>query len=72
LGSTSNVVVPAITYDVIYVEYFNSVQAEHDYLDRAEISDEYSRLSIIMTSLITAIVVIFSELSREKEKRSSD
>jgi hypothetical protein len=58
-------------YDVIYADYFNSVQAEHEYLDRAELSDEYSRLSIIMTSLITAIVVIFSELSRKKENRPS-
>ena len=54
-------------YDVLYSDYFNSVREEHDYLDRAELSDEYSRLSIIMTSLLTASVVIFSELSRKKE-----
>jgi hypothetical protein len=29
-------------YDVLYSDYFNSVQAEHDYLDRAKLSDEYS------------------------------
>lgn len=54
-------------YDVLYSDYFNSVQAEHEYLDRAEPSDEYSRLSIIVTSLLTATIVIFSELSRKKE-----
>ena len=58
-------------YDVLYSDYFNSVQAEHDYLDRAELSDEYSRLSIIMASLLTASVVIFSELSRKKEGNRS-
>src|SRR5215210_8383768 len=58
-------------YDVLYSDYFNSVQAEHDYLDRAELSDEYSRLSIIATALLTATVVIFSELSRKKVNRSS-
>jgi hypothetical protein len=58
-------------YDVLYSDYFNSVKAEHDYLDHAELSDEYSRLSIIATSLLTATVVIFSELSRKKENRSS-
>ena len=58
-------------YDVLYSDYFNSVQAEHDYLDRAELSDEYSRLSIIATSLLTATVVIFSELSRKKVNSSS-
>jgi hypothetical protein len=58
-------------YDVLYSDYFNSVQEEHDYLDRAELSDEYSRASIIATSLLTATVVIFSELTRKKEKSSS-
>jgi hypothetical protein len=58
-------------YDVLYSDYFNSIKAEHDYLDHAELSDEYSRLSIIATSLLTATVVIFSELSRKKENRSS-
>ena len=56
-------------YDVLYSDYFNSVQAEHDYLDHAELSDEYSRLSIIATSLLTATIVIFSELSRKKEEK---
>jgi hypothetical protein len=58
-------------YDVIYLDYFNSTQAEHDYLDHAELSDEYSRQSIIATSLLTATVVIFSELTRRKENSSS-
>ena len=58
-------------YDVLYSDYFNSVQEEHDYLDRAELADEYSRASIIATSLLTATVVIFSELTRKKEKSSS-
>jgi hypothetical protein len=58
-------------YDNLYSDYFKSVQSEHDYLDRAELSDEYSRLSIIGTSLLTATVVIFSELSRRKENSSS-
>jgi hypothetical protein len=56
-------------YDVLYSDYFNSVKAEHEYLDRAELSDEYSRLSIIATSLLTATIVIFSELSRKKEEK---
>lgn len=54
-------------YDVLYSDYFNSVKAEHEYLDHAELSDGYSRLSIIVTSLLTATIVIFSELSRKKE-----
>ncbi len=58
-------------YDVLYSDYFGSVKAEHDYLDRAKLSDEYSRLSIIATSLLTATVVIFSELLRRKENSSS-
>jgi hypothetical protein len=58
-------------YDVLYSDYFNSDRAQHDYLDRAELSDEYSRQSIIATSFLTATVVIFSELTRKKEKSSS-
>jgi hypothetical protein len=58
-------------YEVLYLDYFNSVQEEHDYLERAELSDEYSRDSIIVTSLLTATVVIFSELTRRKENNSS-
>jgi hypothetical protein len=54
-------------YEVLYSDYFNSVKAEHEYLDRAEVSDGYSRLSIIVTSLLTATIVIFSELSRKKD-----
>ena len=53
-------------YDVLYSDYFNSTQAEHDYLDRAEKADEYSRQSIIATALLTAAVVILSELTRKK------
>jgi hypothetical protein len=49
-------------YDFLYSDY---------YLDRAELSDEYSRLSIIATALLTATVVIFSELSRKKVNSSS-
>jgi hypothetical protein len=55
-------------YDDMYSDQMNSTKAEHDYLDRAEQSDEYSRLSIIATSLLTATIVIFSELTRKKEK----
>jgi hypothetical protein len=55
-------------YDDMYSNQKNSAKAEHDYLDRAELSDEYSRLSIIATSLLTATIVIFSELTRKKEK----
>ena len=55
-------------YDDMYSDQMNSTKAEHDYLDRAELSDEYSRLSIIATSLLTATIVIFSELTRKKEK----
>jgi hypothetical protein len=58
-------------FDVLYSDYFNSVKAEQDYLDHAELSDGYSRLSIIVTALLTAIVVIFSELSRKKEGNRS-
>jgi hypothetical protein len=53
-------------YDVLYSDYFNSTQAEHDYLDRAEKADEYSRESIIATAFLTAAVVILSELTRKK------
>jgi hypothetical protein len=55
-------------YEVMYLDQMNSAKTEHDYLDRAELSDEYSRLSIIGTSLLTATIVIFSELTRKKEK----
>ncbi|MFL6523900.1 MAG: hypothetical protein ACJ71B_10535 [Nitrososphaera sp.] len=58
-------------YDVLYSDYFNSVDTEQDYIDHAELSDEYSRLSIISTSLLAATVVIFSELTRKKENNSS-
>jgi hypothetical protein len=58
-------------YDVLYSDYSNSVKTEHDYFDHAELSDGYSRLSIIVTSLLTATIVIFSELSRKKKENSS-
>jgi hypothetical protein len=54
-------------YGVLYSDYFNSVKAEHQYLDSAEISDRYSILSLVLTSLLTATVVVYSELSRKKE-----
>jgi hypothetical protein len=54
-------------YDKLYSSYAGSTVEEHDYLNRAELSDEYSRLSIIGASLLTAGVVIFSELTRKKE-----
>jgi hypothetical protein len=57
-------------YEVIYTDYFNSMQAEHDYLDQAEKADEYSRQSIIATAVLTAGVVILSELTRKKEGSS--
>jgi hypothetical protein len=58
-------------YDVLYSNYLNSTQAEHDYLDHAEKADEYSRQLIIATALLTAAVVILSELMRKKEGNSS-
>lgn len=54
-------------YDDLYSTYEGSIQEEHDYLTQAEHSDEYSRLSIIATSLLTAGIVIFSEFTRKKE-----
>lgn len=54
-------------YDVMYSEYLNTTKTEQDYLERAELSDEYSRQSIIATSLLTATIVILSELTRRKE-----
>ncbi|MFL6478317.1 MAG: hypothetical protein ACJ707_05810 [Nitrososphaera sp.] len=57
-------------YEVIYTDYFNSMQAEHDYLDHAEKADEYSRQFIIATAVVTAGVVILSELTRKKESGS--
>jgi len=45
---------------------------DHYYLERAEVPDEYSRLFIIVTSLLTGAVVIFSELTRKKEPGSSE
>ena len=54
-------------YDSIYSKYDKSVEEEHNYLGKAELSDEYSRLSIISASALTAAVVIFSEFTRRKE-----
>ncbi|MDQ3908846.1 MAG: hypothetical protein M3232_00375 [Thermoproteota archaeon] len=53
-------------YDVLYSGYSNSTKAERDHLDRAEKADEYSRQSIIVTALLTAAVVVISELTRKK------
>lgn len=58
-------------YDNLYSMYDKSVEEEHDYLERAEVSDEYSRLSIIAASALTAAVVIFSEFTRKKENLDS-
>ena len=54
-------------YDSINSMYDKSVEEEHNYLEKAELSDEYSRLSIISASALTAAVVIFSEFTRRKE-----
>ena len=43
------------------------MEEEHNYLEKAELSYEYSRLSIIVASAVTAAVVIFSEFTRRKE-----
>ncbi|MDQ3873763.1 MAG: hypothetical protein M3258_09165 [Thermoproteota archaeon] len=55
-------------YDALYSDYFKSAKEQHDYIDRAENADEYSRQSIIATALLTALVVIMSELTRKKER----
>lgn len=55
-------------YDSLYSTFDKSVDEEHTYLEKAELSDEYSRLSIIGASVLTAGVVIFSEFTRKKEK----
>ena len=63
---------PTEYYDDVYSNYEISSMEEHNYLDRAEQSDEYSRLSIIATSILTAGIVIFSEFTRRKESAGSD
>ena len=54
-------------YDSVLSDYVNSNQVEHHHLDLATQADEYSRTFIILTSVLSAGVVIFSELSRRKE-----
>jgi replicative DNA helicase len=57
-------------YDVMYSDYLNTTKTEQKYLERADLSNEYSRQFIIATSLLTATIVILSELTRRKENRS--
>ncbi|MDQ3902618.1 MAG: hypothetical protein M3247_03045 [Thermoproteota archaeon] len=59
-------------YGALYSDYFKSAQEQHDYLDRAEKADEYSRQSIIATALLTASVVILGELTRKSERRKEN
>jgi len=59
-------------YDKLFADFSHSEQMDHYYLERAEVADEYSRLFIIVTSLLTGAVVIFSELTRKKEPGSSE
>jgi len=55
-------------YDVLYSNYNNSTQEVQYNIDRAELSDGYSRQAIIITSFLAMTIVIFSELTRKKEK----
>ena len=57
-------------YDNLYENSTNSEQTAHDYLEHADLSDEYSRGFIVLTSVFTAAVVIFSEVTRRKELSS--
>jgi hypothetical protein len=52
-------------YDNLYENSTNSEQIAHDYLEHADLSDEYSRGFIVLTSLFTAAVVIFSEVKKK-------
>jgi hypothetical protein len=54
-------------YDVMYSDFLNTTKTEQKYLETAELSNEYSRQFIIATSLLTATIVILSELTRRKE-----
>ena len=58
---------PQKYYDDIYSDYEIATGEEHDHLAKAEISDEYTKMSIIATSLLTAGIVIFSEFTRKQE-----
>ena len=53
-------------YDNLYSDYASFDQAGNLYLEKADTSDELSRAFIIITSVLSATVVIFSELSRRK------
>jgi len=54
-------------YDIMYSDFLNTTKTEQKYLETAELSNEYSRQFIIATSLLTATIVILSELTRRKE-----
>jgi hypothetical protein len=54
-------------YDAMYSDFLNTTKTEQKYLETAELSNEYSRQFIIATSLLTATIVILSELTRRKE-----
>ena len=58
---------PQKYYDDMYSNYEAAIQEEHDYLTRAEFSDESTKISIITTSLLTAGIVIFSEFTRKEQ-----
>jgi len=58
-------------YEKLFENYSHSEQADHDYLEHAEMSDQYSKSFIILTSVLTGAVVIFSELSRKRENNVS-
>ena len=55
-------------YDIMYSDFLNTTKTEQKYLETAELSNEYSRQFIIATSLLTATIVILSELTIRKEK----
>jgi hypothetical protein len=50
----------------MYSNYEAAIQEEHNYLTKAEFSDESTKISIIATSLLTAGIVIFSEFTRKE------
>jgi menaquinone-dependent protoporphyrinogen IX oxidase len=57
---------PQKYYDDMYSGYESAIEEEHDYLARAELSDEYTKMAIISASLLTAGIVIFSEFTRKE------
>jgi len=58
---------PQRYYDHMYSDYENSIGDEHNYLVQAEQSDEFTKMAIIATSILTAGVVVFSEFTRKTE-----